>query len=183
MTNLAGLRRTLLNVLTELEAGAVGETELADGAVTDQKVAADAAIDPAKVDTLAGDVAGPGDALVLQPGVVKDSHVVATADIDPAKILGEALVKTTVFGGDVSGTWNALSLGSGVVGNDELDTIRWKAIHFNGSPPASSSAAAQPYTIGIDVDGGRLYVCYEANSFGAGVNWLRSGIGGTFVSF
>ena len=56
----------------------------------------------------------------IADSTIVNADIAALANILPTKILGEALVKTTTFGGDVSGPYNNLQIGTGRVGTAEL---------------------------------------------------------------
>lgn len=78
---------TLITVGTlpgnRLEDGAVDTVQLADDAITSDKIS---------------------------NGTIVNVDVAPAAAIDPTKIAGEATTKTTAFAGDVAGTWNLLLL-------------------------------------------------------------------------
>lgn len=80
----------------KLTNGAVTTAKIADGAVTSEKIS---------------------------DGTISNIDVAANADIAPTKILNEALTKTTVFGGEVSGVWDSLVVAGKPAGG----------LHFEGS--------------------------------------------------
>ncbi len=57
----------------------------------------------------------------LADGSLTDADISASGAIAASKISGTALVQATVFGGDVSGGYNNLLIGSGKVGSTELE--------------------------------------------------------------
>lgn len=83
--------------------GAIGTAQLADGAVTSAKIGASAV----------------GGAQVAD-GAISDAEIGLMANIQPSKIQNTALTQSTVFGGDLSGTYGGLALTPGAVASGEI---------------------------------------------------------------
>lgn len=128
--------------------GAVGGIHIANDSIVDAKIASTAAIRADKIagtaltqsTTFNGDISGLYNNLQIGPNAVgsieiagnsvgtsqiidnqiRDADIWANAAILPSKISGTALTQSTVFGGDVSGTYLSLLLNNNSVNSNHL---------------------------------------------------------------
>ena len=90
---------------------------------------------------------------MIQDGAVTNADVSGSAAIAPSKISGTALTQSTVFGGDVSGTYNNLQLGSQVVGASELaNNIDASGKNFNADSVDGFDQGATVGNFGVRMD-------------------------------
>ena len=139
-----------------IEDGAITEDKIEDGAITTEKLA----YAPFNAtNEFAGDLSGTPVAAVVEDD--SHNHVIANVDTLQAT-LDSKIAKVDTFGGDVSGTYNNLSV---------LNRMKYQA-----TPPATPEATFSAWTISIEEDTGTnwIYFCgATANWAGGTTNWVR----------
>ncbi len=149
--------------------GVVDSREIANSSIIDQDISNEAEIDNAKIygialtqsfTNFAGDISGSWNNLQIGSGKVGSVEIVdgSVANLDlaggiaPAKISGTALIQSTTFGGDVSGTYNTLQIAAGVVGSNEIANNSIVDADINASANIAASKINDGMGSGLDAD-------------------------------